>query len=133
MLILAIPAVLVLGACSSSDDDEPDTTTPQATVAEDTPSADTESRPTLPDFSVPSIPDLSIPDLSIPDLSDLTIPGNAEEAARDMLEGLGLDDEQIDCLVDRIEEVGGPANQLSDIMGLLGDCDISISDIQPGG
>ena len=132
VLILAIPAVLVLGACSSDDDDEPEVTLPDVTLPDVTLPDVTLPDVTLPDITLPDItlPDITLPDLTLPDFS---IPENAEETARDMLEGLGLDDTQIDCLVDRIEEVGGNADQLNDIMGLLGDCDISISDLQPGG
>ena len=128
--MLAIPAVLVLGACSSGDDDEPDATVPDVTLPDVTLPDVTLPDITLPDLTLPSIPDLTLPDLTLP---DFTIPENAEETARDMLEGLGLDDTQIDCLVDRIEEVGGDASELNDVMGLLGDCDIQISDLQPGG
>ena len=132
MLMMAIPAVLVLGACSSDDDDEPEVTVPDVTLPDVTlPDV------TIPDLTLPDItlPDITLPDITLPDLTlpDFTIPENAEETARDMLEGLGLDDTQIDCLVDRIEEVGGDARELNDIMGLLGDCDIEISDLQPGG
>ena len=129
MLMLAIPAVLVLGACSSDDDDEPEVTVPDVTLAVTIPDVTLDL--TIPDITLDvTIPDFTIPDVTIPDFS---IPENAEETARDMLEGLGLDETQIDCLVDRIEEVGGDARELNDIMGLLGDCDIEISDLQPGG
>ena len=143
-VILAGLAALSLVACSS-DDDEPEVSTPEVTSAEESP-ADvsipdiTQPEITLPDASIPdlSIPDLSdisIPDLSdisIPDLSDISIPANVEEAMRDALAGLGLDDEQVDCLVERIDIAGGEVPDVNDVMGSLEECGIEITDLQPG-
>ena len=68
VLILAIPAVLVLGACSSDDDDELEVTLPDVTLPD----------VTLPDVTLPdmTLPDITLPDITLPDLTmpDLTLP-----------------------------------------------------------
>jgi hypothetical protein len=127
MLMLAIPAVLVLGACSSDDDDEPDLTVPDLTLPD----------VTIPDITVPdlTIPDITIPDITIPDITipDLTVSENIEETVRDALAQVGLDDTQIDCVVEQLDLTAGQVPDVNDIVGVAGDCDIEISDLQPGG
>ena len=128
MLILAIPAVLVLGACSSDDDDEPELTAPDVNL--DVTIPDVSLDLTIPDITVPDIPDLTVPDLTIPDLS---VSENIEETVRDVLANFGLDDTQIDCVVEQLDLTAGEVPNVNDIMGVAADCDISISDLQPGG
>jgi hypothetical protein len=141
-LLLAAPAVLVLGlvACGDDDDDSPDTTAAETTEPEDTSTDDTTTDGTegeltipgisIPDISIPdiSIPDFSIPDFSIPDISipDISIP-NAEEILGQIFPK--LDDDQVDCLADEV----GRDIDVSRIMQLLDECNIDPSDLQPGG
>jgi len=139
VLVLAVPVALVpfvLGACGG-DDDEPDETVADTLTPDVSPPEISIPDISLPDISLPdiSIPDISIPDISIPDLSipDFSLPEDAEEAARNVLENTGLDDEQIDCLVEQAQEVGSDLANMNDIMGLLGECDIELTDLQPGG
>lgn len=140
-LAFAATAVLALAACSSdSGDDEPEVTTPDT--------ADVEIEVTIPDVSLDvTIPDLSlditIPDVSIPDFDDITIPDitlpdisvteEAEDVAREVLGNTGLDDDQIDCLVERAQETGEQLTSPDDVLGLLEDCDIELTDLAPGG
>ena len=79
----------------------------------------------LPDISIPDItlPDISIPDISLPDLSEL------EDQFRDTLEQTGLNDEQIDCLLEQLDLGSGDVPDLSEMTNLFEECDISLSDI----
>ena len=146
VLVLAVPVALVpfvLGACGGDDDDDPttrsaDTLTPDVSTAGDldprhlAPGHHRSRTSRCPDISIPdiSIPDISIPDLSIPDFS---LPDDAEEAARNVLENTGLDDEQIDCLVERLRRSAVTWPTMNEHHGLLEECDIELTDLQPGG
>ena len=63
---------------------------------------------------------------------NLSIPENAEEAIRDALEGLGLTDDQVDCLAERIDIESGEIPDANDVMGFLDECEIELTDLQPG-
>lgn len=128
-VVLAVPAALALGACSS--DAEPEVTVPDLTVPDDTAPDLTAPDLTAPDLTLPDVtaPDLTVPDLTVP---NLTIPEGAEDAARDALRNLGLTEEQIDCLVGEIGDTG-EVPTLDDVTALLEECDIELSDLTPGG
>ncbi len=121
----AVAAVLALGACS--DDDEPnleDVTLPDVSLNVTIP--DVSIDVTLPDISLPdSLPDITLPDITLPDIS---VPEDVENVIRDTFPDLS--DAQVDCLV---EGVSGDNVQISDIMDLAGECDISLQDLVPGG
>jgi hypothetical protein len=123
-LILAIPlAALTLLACSDDDDDEPTVT--EADVTE--PEATETDEVTLPGgITIPSLPDISLPDAS-------AVGAEVEDFLRDGLADLGLNDDQIDCLVERIDPSSGEVPDVSELTDLFDDCDIELSDIQPGG
>ena len=75
----------------------------------------------IPDFT---LPDISLPpDVSLPDLSEL------EDQFRDTLEQTGLDDDQIDCLLEQLDLGSGEVPDLSEMTDLFEECDISLSDI----
>jgi hypothetical protein len=125
-LVLAAPLALVLGlgACGD-DDDEPDTTESDVTAP-----ADEETDVTL-DVSIPdiSLPDISLPDLTLPEditIPDISISGSAEDIVRQIFPN--LDDEQVSCLVDAM----GTDIDPSQVMDLLDDCNINVSDLAPG-
>jgi hypothetical protein len=152
LAFLAFPLVALAGAslvaCGDDDDDEPDATVEDTAASSDTePSGDTEPTDdtgatddtgiTLPDISLPDItvpggtlpggvtlPDISIPDISIPDISIPDMTEILEQAFPN------LNEDQIDCLADGL---GDAADfDPSQVMDLLGDCDIDPSDILPG-
>jgi hypothetical protein len=85
---------------------------------------------TIPDVSIDvTLPDISLPD-SLPDITlpDISVPEDVENVIRDTFPDLS--DAQVDCLV---EGVSGDNVQISDIMDLAGECDISLQDLVPGG
>jgi hypothetical protein len=151
LAFLALPLAALAGAslvaCGDDDDDNQPDETPAASVDGTEPTDDTDATGdteptgdtgiTLPDISLPDItvpggtlpggvtlPDISIPDISIPDIS---IPDMSEILSQAFP---NLTDEQIDCLADGL----GDATDFdpSQVMDLLGDCDIDPSDILPG-
>ena len=72
-------------------------------------------------ITLPSLPDISIPDVSIPD---------AESILRQVFPN--LDDEQISCLVDALGDIGSDFDP-SQVIDVLDDCNINISDLTGGG
>jgi hypothetical protein len=144
---IAIPVAALGGlglvACGDDDDDEPDTTASDTDASGDTepsgePTDETSADITLPDISLPditvpggtlpggiTIPDISIPDISIPDIS---VPDMSEILSQAFP---NLSEEQIDCLADGLGDAGTDFDP-SQVMDLLGDCDIDPSDILPG-
>jgi hypothetical protein len=126
---LVIPlAALGLAACGDDDDDEPDTTSD--TTSDTEPADDTDASvetggslpgDTLPGgITVPSLPDISIPDISV----------DPESLLRQVFPN--LDDEQISCLADAIGDVGSDFDP-SQVMDVLDDCNINVSDLGRGG
>ncbi len=149
LAFLAIPLAALAGAslvaCGDDDDDDQPDETPAASVDGTEPTDDTEATDdtegtddteltddtgsglTLPGGTLPggiTIPDISIPDISIPDIS---VPDMTEILSQAFP---NLSEEQIDCLADGL----GDATDFdpSQVMDLLGDCDIDPSDILPG-
>ena len=129
-VILAAPLALVIGLGACGDDDEPDTTESDVTVP-DGEETDITLDITIPDISIPdiSLPDLTLPDISIPDITipDISISGSAEDIVRQVFPD--LDDEQVSCLVDNM----GTDIDPSQVMDLLDECNINVSDLTPGG
>lgn len=136
-LLLVVP-ILALVACSD-DDDAPEVTSADVTstdVATPEVSAPERTEPelTLPDdISIPD--DITIPDdISIPDnisIPDLSMPENAGELIGRMFPQ--LDEEQIDCLVDAAEELGGEVTDQGQLLDYLDECNIDASDLLGGG
>ena len=139
-LILATPLALVLalGACGDDDDDSPGDTATESTKPDTTESAD--DAITIPDISIPditipdiSLPDITIPDISLPDISlpDISIPDldELEDQFRETLEQTGLEDAQIDCLLEQLDISSGDIPDLSELTGLFEECDISLTDL----
>ena len=122
-LILVAPLALALGACGD-DDDPPDNSEPDVSA---------------PDVSSPDSPELTLPGGSVPDLSDLsipdgiTIPEGAEDAAMESLTGLGLTEDQAQCLIDEVGISEGQVPQMNEMMTVLDECGVNIADLQPGG
>jgi len=126
--------VLVVTACGGDDGDNDTSTVPaEGRVA---------------DLSVPEImsPDITIPDLTTPDLSlpdGVTLPGGVTipeitmpdisvpsiSSPEDFLSQMfpQLSDEQVACLVEVGEE--GQLSDPTQLMDLLGECDIDVSDL----
>ena len=140
-LILATPLALVLalGACGDDDDDDsPGDTATESTKPDTTESAD--DAITIPDISLPditipdiSLPDVTLPDISLPDISlpDISIPDldELEDQFRETLEQTGLEDAQIDCLLEQLDISSGDIPDLSELTGLFEECDISLTDL----
>jgi hypothetical protein len=151
-LALAVLGALVLVACSDDDDDaqvstgstettvagsdtaatKPEVTSPQATSSASSAPDGSSSQITLPDISLPniSLPNISLPDISLPDISlpDISIP-DTEELLRRVFPG--LDDQQVSCLADGLGDVRDV--KPDQILGLIGDCNITMSDLTGGG
>jgi hypothetical protein len=124
---LAALGGLGLAACGDDDDDSPSTTVSDTGVTDDTEASDDtgsgESLPggTLPGgITVPSLPDISIPDVSV----------DPESLLRQVFPN--LDDEQVSCLADALGDISSDFDA-SQVMNVLGECNIPISDIAPGG
>ena len=148
LAILAVPlAVLGFAACGDDDDDDGPTSRRHRSHrrhgrqrrhgSDDTggitlPSLPDGTLPSLPGgtlpggITVPSLPDISIPDISIPDVS---LP-DTESILRQVFPD--LDDEQISCLSDALGDIGSDIDP-SQVIDVLDDCNINISDITPGG
>jgi hypothetical protein len=122
-LILAVPlTALTLVACGD-DDDEPTVTEADVTVPDVSISSPEISLPD--EITIPSLPDISLPDISVGE--------QVNEFLRDALGDLGLNDDQIDCLIEQIDPSSGQVPDVSEMMDLFGECDIEISDLQPSG
>jgi hypothetical protein len=134
----AVPLValggLGLAACGDDDDDDAPSTTLSAggTLPDGGTLPGGITVPSLPDVSLPdvSLPDISIPDISIPDISIPDISVDPESLLRQVFPN--LDDEQVSCLADALGDISSDFDA-SQVMNVLGECNIPISDIAPGG
>lgn len=114
-LVAALAAGLtsVAAAGCSSDESDPTTPTPVTTsVAAEPPG-------TAGATAGPSLPDVSLAE-------------GVQESVSDALANMGLDQEQIDCLLEQAGDAGELQN-MATITALLDECDIELSDITPGG
>jgi hypothetical protein len=119
---------LVLAACGDDDDDAPsdDTTEEGDSETTDAPSDDTDA---------PS-DDTDPPSDDTGD-SEGTLPEDATELAIQILvDNLGLTEDQASCLVEAMGPeslASGETPDVQEMMGFLEDCDIELTDLQPGG
>ena len=121
-LILApLALVLSLAACGDDDDDEPTGTATASTKPESTTTepSETSTDSTEVDETEPSSsgPDFSLP-VSVPDVDEVI--GQVFP---------GLDDDQISCLAENLGADFDP----SEALNLIEECNIELSDLQPGG
>ena len=132
--------VLVLGACGDDDDNNDDPT--EDTSTDDTGSDDTDAPSD--DTEAPSddteadSDDTEAPsddtDVESEDTSDSGDNPDADDFVRDSLsETLGLSEEQVDCLLDKMDLSSGQAPDISDMQNYFEDCDINAEDIDVGG
>jgi len=111
---LAVLAASTLAFAACGDDDEtPDTDDTDTTTGDDTDSTEAD------DDSEDSVPDAIEEQL---------------EQARQQLEAAGLNDEQVDCVIDKSVEMGMEGNAtptFDELQVVFEECDVNLEDLQP--